>query len=75
MEDPRFKDLFENPDFMINEADEEYARVKPTVEKAHKKTVTVVPESEQINTLEVYTFYCSYQYILCMNIVFNHFLF
>ncbi|GIX88005.1 nucleolar protein 10 [Caerostris extrusa] len=45
-EDDRFKDLFENPDFEIKETDEEYARIKATVERNNKKKVTIVPESK-----------------------------
>ncbi|GBM08803.1 Nucleolar protein 10 [Araneus ventricosus] len=48
-EDDRFKDLFENPDFEIKQTDEEYARIKATVERANKKKVTIVPESEPMD--------------------------
>ncbi|KAF8793129.1 Nucleolar protein 10 like protein [Argiope bruennichi] len=51
-EDDRFKDLFENPDFEIKQTDDEYARIKATVERANKKKVTIVPESEPMDLLE-----------------------
>ncbi|XP_035228785.1 LOW QUALITY PROTEIN: nucleolar protein 10-like [Stegodyphus dumicola] len=51
-EDERFKDLFKNPDFKINETDEEYARIKSTVEKTNKKKVNIISMSDQMKTLE-----------------------
>ncbi|KFM59426.1 Nucleolar protein 10, partial [Stegodyphus mimosarum] len=51
-EDERFKDLFKNPDFKISETDEEYARIKSTVEKTNKKKVNIISESDQMKTLE-----------------------
>lgn len=51
-EDDRFKDLFDNPDFEIKETDEEYVRIKRTVEMNNKMKVTMVPESESFDLFE-----------------------
>ncbi|GFQ85394.1 nucleolar protein 10, partial [Trichonephila clavata] len=51
-EDDRFKDLFENPDFVIKETDDDYARIKGTVQKSNKKQVTFVQESEPLDLYE-----------------------
>lgn len=47
MEDPRFKDTFENPDFEIDEKNENAQKLKSVMEKLNKKKKPAESQSEE----------------------------
>lgn len=48
LDDPRFKDTFENPDFEIDEKNENAQKLKSVIEKLNKKKKSTEPESGEI---------------------------
>ena len=60
MEDPRFKETFEDPDFEIDEKNENAQKLKSVMEKLNKKKKSTESQSgeiyEQMDILQVRNF-------------------